>query len=87
MGKPSKERLYAGSEPATFFVRYGYTFYAYNDDIRGASYAFSSAPDGGPPSSYYRASRERRLLVSGRDTVDPAARLLRFEPGNRLYDI
>ncbi|OAA64756.1 hypothetical protein SPI_03403 [Niveomyces insectorum RCEF 264] len=47
-------RLYAGSGPATFFVRYGYTFYAYNDDTRGANYAFSSAPDGGPPSGYCR---------------------------------
>ncbi|OAA57970.1 hypothetical protein SPI_06855 [Niveomyces insectorum RCEF 264] len=54
LGAVSPTRLYAGSGPATFFVRYGYTFYAYNDDTRGASYAFSSAPDGGPPSGYCR---------------------------------
>ncbi|OAA62738.1 hypothetical protein SPI_04278 [Niveomyces insectorum RCEF 264] len=47
-------RLCAGSGSATFFVRYGYTFYAYDDDTRGTSYAFSLAPDGGPPSGHCR---------------------------------
>ncbi|OAA63325.1 hypothetical protein SPI_03488 [Niveomyces insectorum RCEF 264] len=34
-----------------------------------------------------RAGRERRLFASSRNTVDTAARLLRLEPGDRLYDV
>ncbi|OAA54551.1 hypothetical protein SPI_08797 [Niveomyces insectorum RCEF 264] len=50
----SMTRLYAGFGSAAFFVRYGHTFYAYDDDTRGTSHAFSLAPDGGPPSGHCR---------------------------------